>query len=206
MTETATRDAYDAVAALYADTFRHALDDMPLDRALLTAFADLVRGRGPVADLGCGPGRLTAFLHSAGLDASGIDLSPAMIAQARAEHPHLRFAEGTMTALDLPDGGLAGALAYYSIIHMDPADLPRAFAEFHRVLAPGGHLLVAFLASDGPEPEPYDHKVIGAHSWPIDHIAGLSGRTGLTEVARLLRRPDENERLPGGYLLLRKGG
>lgn len=204
MTETATRDAYDSVAVLYADMFRNALDDMPLDRALITAFADLVRGRGPVADLGCGPGRLTAVLHSLGLDASGVDLSPAMIAQARAEHPHLRFAEGTMTALALPDGGLAGVLAYYSIIHLDPADVPKVFAEFHRVLAPGGHLLLAFLSADGDDPEPYDHKVVRAYRWPLGRIADLARQAGLAEVARLLRRPSEDERGPGGYLLLRK--
>ncbi|MFA1547688.1 class I SAM-dependent methyltransferase [Actinomadura chokoriensis] len=204
MTETATRDAYDAVAVLYADTFRDALDDMPLDRALISAFADLVRGRGPVVDIGCGPGRVTAFLHSLGVDAAGIDLSPAMIAQARAEHPHLRFDEGTMTSLALPDGGLAGALAYYSIIHLDPADLPGVFAEFHRVLAPGGHLLVAFQSGDVDEPEAFDHKVIRAHRWPVGRVAAIAERAGLAEVARMLRRRDENERFPAGLLLLRK--
>ncbi|MFB4307115.1 class I SAM-dependent methyltransferase [Actinomadura sp. GTD37] len=204
MTEIATRDGYDAVAVLYADMFRNVLDDLPLDRALLTAFADLVRGRGPVAELGCGPGHVTAFLHSLGLDASGVDLSPAMIAQARADHPDLRFEEGTMTALDLPDGGLAGVLAWYSIIHLEPAEVPRAFAEFHRVLAPGGHLLLGFQSGGGHEPEGFDHKVVRAYRWPIDSVADLGRRAGLTEVARLLRSPTEIERFPAGHLLLRK--
>ncbi|MEV4672829.1 MULTISPECIES: class I SAM-dependent DNA methyltransferase [Actinomadura] len=204
MTETDTRTAYDAVATLYADMFSDSLAGLPLDRAMLTAFADLVRGQGPVAELGCGPGHVTAFLHSLGLDASGVDLSPAMIARARADHPHLGFTEGTMTALDLPDGGLAGALAWYSIIHLEPAEVARAFAEFHRVLAPGGHLLLGFQSGGGHEPEAFDHKVVRAYRWPVDAVADLGRRAGLTEVARMLRTPTEIERFPAGSLLLRK--
>ncbi|GAA1808396.1 class I SAM-dependent methyltransferase [Actinomadura chokoriensis] len=204
MTESATRAAYDAVAVLYADLFRTYLDDLPLDRSMIAAFADLVRGRGPVADVGCGPGQITAFLHSLGVDASGVDLSPAMLAQARADHPHLSFAEGTMKALDLPDASLAGVVAWYSTIHLEPAELPEAFAEFHRVLAPGGHLLLAFQSTDGDAPEPFDHKVVRAYRRPVEYLAGTARRTGLAEVARLLRRPNENERSPAGHLLLRK--
>jgi len=204
MTESATRAAYNAVAVLYADLFRTYLDDLPIDRSLIVAFADLVRDRGPVVDVGCGPGQITGFLHSLGVDASGIDLSPAMLAQARADHPDLNFTEGTMKALDIPDASLAGVLAWYSTIHLEPAELPEVFAEFHRVLAPGGHLLLAFQSTDGDVPDPFDHKVVRAHRWPIDHLAGIARRTGLTEVARLMRRPNENEHSPAGHLLLRK--
>lgn len=203
MTETATRTAYDAVAVLYADTFRNVLDGLPLDRSLLTAFAELVRP-GPVADLGCGPGHLTAFLHGLGVDVSGIDLSPAMIAQARADHPHLRFAEGSMRSLDLPDAALAGVLAWYSIIHMAPPELPAVFTELHRVLAPGGHLFLAFQSSGEGGPEAFDHKVALAYRWPVDDIAALTREAGFTEVARFLRRPSEIERFPAGNLIVRK--
>jgi hypothetical protein len=68
----ATRAAYDAVAA-YAEWVSNDLTAKPLDRALLGVFAELGHGAGagPVADLGCGPGRLTAHLHSLGLSAFG---------------------------------------------------------------------------------------------------------------------------------------
>ena len=80
-----TRAAYDAVAVEYAERFRSELEARPLERAMLAAFAELVRGAGAgaVADLGCGPGRVTAYLHSLGLAAYGVDLSPQMIALAR---------------------------------------------------------------------------------------------------------------------------
>ncbi|TDC66728.1 class I SAM-dependent methyltransferase [Actinomadura sp. GC306] len=205
MTEPAIRAGYDAVAALYADMFRDVLDDLPLDRALLAAFAELVRGGGaPVADLGCGPGHVTAHLASLGLPAFGVDLSPEMVALARADHPGLRFAEGTMTALDLPDAGLAGILANYSIIHLDPAEVPVAFAEFHRVLAPGGHVLIAFQTCDGDVPVPFDHKVVRAYRWPPGRLAALLRDAGLPEVARLVREPGEHDRFPAASLLLRK--
>ena len=52
-----------------------------------------------MADLGCGPGHLSAHLSSLGLAAFGVDLSPAMIELARAAHPELRFEVGSMDAL-----------------------------------------------------------------------------------------------------------
>ena len=49
---------------------------------------------GPVADVGCGPGHVTAHLNKLGVDAFGIDLSPAMLDLARRDHPGLRFEVG----------------------------------------------------------------------------------------------------------------
>ena len=105
-----TRVAYDTVAVDYAELLRDELAAKPLDRALLGAFAELVQaaGNAPVADLGCGPGRVTAHLRALGLDAFGVDLSPAMIAVARRTYPDLTFREGSMAALDLADGVLGG--------------------------------------------------------------------------------------------------
>jgi SAM-dependent methyltransferase len=205
-----TRAAYDAVAVAYAERFRAELERLPLDRALLAAFAELVQAAGaaPVADLGCGPGRVTAHLQSLGLTTFGVDLSPAMVALARQAHPGLRFDEGSMTALDLTDGVLGGILSWYSIIHTPPEQLPVVFAEFHRVLAPGGSLLLAFFAGDDPTQlaQAFDHKVSLAYRWSPDRVAELLSQAGLVEFARLLREPDETERFQRGHLLARKPG
>ena len=148
---TTTRAAYDTVAADYADLLRDQLAGAPLDRAMLGAFAELVQAEdagAAVADLGCGPGRVTAHLDSLGLSAFGVDLSPGMVEVARRTYPGLRFDVGSLAALDLADAGLGGIVAWYSIIHTPPELLPEVFAEFDRVLAPGGHLLLAFQAGD----------------------------------------------------------
>ncbi|GAA3761910.1 SAM-dependent methyltransferase [Spinactinospora alkalitolerans] len=207
-----TRTFYDAVAADYADHFRDELAAKPLDRAVLAGFAELVRdaGAGPVADLGCGPGRVTAHLHALGLSAFGVDLSPRMVALARRAHPDLRFDEGSMTALDLPDGALGGIAAWYSIIHTPQEHLPEVFAEFDRVLAPGGHLLLAFQVGDEPLhlARPFGHAVsLDFHRRRPDRVAELLRRAGLDVRARLLREPDEGEgveRTQQAYLLARK--
>ncbi|GDY53378.1 hypothetical protein SVIO_040010 [Streptomyces violaceusniger] len=135
----AVRESYDTVAADYAASVKAPAELDPLSRAMLAAFAELVRatGRGPVADVGCGPGKVTAHLTELGLSAFGIDVSPKMIELAREAHPNLRFAVGSMTALEIGDHDLGGILAYYSTHHTPPELLPVVFAEFHRTLAPG---------------------------------------------------------------------
>ncbi|HEX4061201.1 MAG TPA: class I SAM-dependent methyltransferase [Streptosporangiaceae bacterium] len=145
-----TRDSYDAMATDHSDLVSEGLDDRPLDRALFGAFAELVRagGNGPVADVGCGSGRVTILLSRLGLNAFGIDLSPQMLALARRSYPQLPFAEGSMLALGLPAETLGGLLAYYSIIHIPWGRRPQLFAEFHRVLAPGGLLMLVFQIGD----------------------------------------------------------
>jgi SAM-dependent methyltransferase len=201
-----TRAAYDAVASLYAELFSNVLEVLPMERALLAAFAELVQARnaGPVADIGCGPGHVTAHVHALGPATFGIDLSSAMIALARQAHPDLRFDVGSMSALDLADGVLGGILALYSVIHTQPRHLPVVFTEFHRVLAPGGHLLLGFFAGDDPLPQEFDHKVTLAYRWSPDSLADLLRQAGFVEVARLLREPREGERFQQAHLLVRK--
>jgi SAM-dependent methyltransferase len=146
-----TRASYDTVADSYADLTRHLLDETPEVHAVLAVFADIVRdqGGGTVADVGCGPGRITAELRQLGLAAFGIDLSPGMIEVARREHPGLRFDVGSMPGLALADASLAGLVAWYSLIHVPDDEIGPALADFHRVLRPGGPLLIGFHAGDG---------------------------------------------------------
>ncbi|UQI46588.1 class I SAM-dependent methyltransferase [Streptomyces sp. HU2014] len=194
----ATREAYDAAAPTYARLFRDTLRDSPLDRAILGVFAEVVRasGNSQVADLGCGPGHITAHLDELGLAAFGVDASPSMIELARQAHPDLRFDVGSMAALDIADGALGGVLSRWSVIHTPPRELPVILAEFHRVLAPGGHLLIGFSASDGPSQptQVFDHTVAPAYRWWPDHLAAMLRESGLGEVARMVREPQPTDR------------
>jgi SAM-dependent methyltransferase len=210
---TATRTFYDAVADDYADQFRENLARMPLERALLTAYAELVGrdggGDGTVADLGCGPGRTTALLASLGLSVFGLDLSEGMLAIARRENPGLRFEQGSMLDLDLADGSLAGVVSWYSSIHTPVDRLPALFAEFHRVLAPGGHLLLAFQAGDVPRrhDNPWGHPVsLDFQRRRPEHMAGLLTGAGFTLVSQTVREADEAlaEPVPQACLIARR--
>ncbi|MFD7909979.1 class I SAM-dependent DNA methyltransferase [Streptomyces sp. NPDC059752] len=217
MTETSylssVRASYDAVAVDYARLLSTELAGKPLDRAMLAAFAEYVRddaggGGRAVADLGCGPGRVTAHLAGLGLRAFGVDLSPAMVAVARRTYPGLRFEVASMAALDVADGVLGGVLAWYSTVHTPPSQLPKLFAEFARVLAPGGHFLIAFKAGDEliRLEHAYGHPVdLDVYRTPPELIADLLGGAGLTEVARLVRGAGPGETSPQGFLLARKG-
>ncbi|MFI6325704.1 class I SAM-dependent DNA methyltransferase [Nonomuraea sp. NPDC050556] len=203
---TRVRDAYDSFAVEYAEFVEGVLEKSPLERAMLVVFAELVRGEGPVADVGCGPGYATAFLRDLGVDAFGMDLSPGMVELARAAYPDLRFEPGSMEAVDVEDGALAGVLARYSIIHTPPEEVPAAFAEFARVLAPGGHLLISFQAHDDGDVEAFDHTVTLAYRWSPDRVAALLREVGLAEVARLVIAADQDPKrgFPQAHLLAAK--
>ncbi|WP_091106962.1 class I SAM-dependent DNA methyltransferase [Geodermatophilus dictyosporus] len=191
-----TRTAYDTVAPDYADLLRDELDRRPLDRALLGVLAEDVhrRGGGPVGDLGCGPGRVAAHLHRLGVDVVGVDLSPAMLRVARRDHPRLPLAVGALAALPLADRVLAGALAWYSLIHTPPALLPGLCAELRRVLADGAPLLLAFQAGDGGEQHlarAYGHDVdLPVFRHDPDVVVGCLARAGLAVRSTTVRAPE----------------
>lgn len=204
----ATRDGYDAIATPYAEAFRE--EFAVVDRALLAAFAETVTAEHPggeVIDVGCGPGRATAHLHRLGVPVRGIDLSPAMVALAAREHPGIAFAVGDMAALDVADGTLAGVVAWYSVVHVPPPELPAVLGEFGRVLRPGGHLLLAFQVGDDALhlDEAFGLRVsLDFRRLRPDAVAALLADAGLAETARLVRAPDPASvaaPVPQGFLL-----
>lgn len=210
---TATRAGYDALAEQYGDLSQAALDAAPLDRALLGAFAEMVGADHPdglVLDVGSGPGTVAAHLARLGLRAHGIDLSPAMVDRARRAHPAVGFAVGEMGALDAADDAAAGLVAWYSLIHVPARRRPQVIDEFHRVLRPGGHLLLAFQVGDDTLhlDEAFGHAVsLDFHRLRVDDVAALLVRSGFDVTARLVRAPDPGgvaARIPQAFLLARK--
>ena len=106
---TLVQTTYDDLAAEYAARLSDELAGKPLDRSpLLDRFAEQVRGVGPACELGCGPGHVARYLHDRGVEVSGVDLSPAMLEQARRLHPGIAFRQADLLALDAEDGAFAG--------------------------------------------------------------------------------------------------
>ncbi|HEY6797802.1 MAG TPA: DUF480 domain-containing protein [Kineosporiaceae bacterium] len=187
------RAAYAAVAADYADRFASELEDLPFERWLLDRVVAEAAGR-PVVDAGCGPGHVTAYLAAAGADASGLDLSPEMIRQARERFPGIRYDVGDLTRLIRPPhaAGWGAVLGWYSLIHLAGSEFPGAVAALARPLAPGGVLLLAGHAG---------RDVLRTTSWlgqevtldvvlhdPRD-VAAAAAAAGLAPIEWYLRGP-----------------
>ncbi|MCX5251099.1 class I SAM-dependent methyltransferase [Streptomyces sp. NBC_00201] len=191
-----TRTSYDTVAVSYAEQVRDAIAGQQYLRMALALFADSVRaaGGGPVADVGCGPGHVTAHLHRLGVDAFGVDLSPGMIDQARRDHPGLRFEVGSMTDPGLPAASVAGLVAWQSLIHVPDGEVPTVFRHFHRALRPGGPLQLLFHVGDGSrlKTEGYGgHPMrVHVHRRRPDRVATWLREAGFEIEAQLLLDPD----------------
>lgn len=100
-----------------------------------------------ILDLGCGTGLLAARIH-AELPArrvTGCDFSPGMLHQASQRTPALPWVQGDALRLPFRDGAFDAAVSTEAF-HWFP-DQPAALGELHRVLAPGGRLLLTLGAA-----------------------------------------------------------
>ncbi len=185
------RDAYASVSHEYIGLFGGACRSQDEDVAFVERH--LTGLRGPVLDLGCGPGQWTAHLHSRGAEVIGVDVVPGFIAHARAAHPGMRYELGSMTDVAVPEGSVAGVLAWYSTIHLPPTELPAVLAGFRRLLRPSGVLVIGFFDSDDVVAA-FDHKVVTAYRWPVGVMSEQLAAAGLVEVQRLQQQPDRPDR------------
>ncbi|HYI21355.1 MAG TPA: methyltransferase domain-containing protein [Candidatus Limnocylindrales bacterium] len=187
-----TRATYDAVAERYAVEIADELDNKPFDREFLDRFADSVRDRGPVVDLGTGPGHVAAYLKQRGVEVSGLDLSPKMVGVALQRNPDIDFVVGSLLELPFATASMGGLVAFYSIVHFDDDQMERALAEMVRVLRPGGLVALTFHIGD---------EVIHGDSWwdapieldfrflPTELVADMMSRSGLSRVSVEERDP-----------------
>jgi hypothetical protein len=125
---------------------------------------------------------------------------PEFIAHARRAYPAARFELGSMSDLGRPAGSVAGALAWYSLIHLHPEQVAGVLATIRWVMAPGAALVVGFF--DGAECEPFDHTVVTAYRWPADELAARLARAGFTKVERQ-HRAQEGGRRPHSAIAAR---
>jgi SAM-dependent methyltransferase len=193
----AVRTSYDRVADNYVAMGMGELAPTPWLRAALSAFAEDVGDLGPVLDVGCGPGTVTAFLSGRGIEVSGVDLSPRMVQHARRLHPGLRFEVASATGLQLSGASLGGVLGWWSLFNLPRNVLPGVFMSFARALVPGGQLLVGTHVGDGEiaRTEAYGGVPVTwtTHLWQPEELMTLLGEAGLEPVAELRLPPPTPE-------------
>lgn len=202
------RAIYDEVAPAYAAALPDLRAEQPLDRALLRVLAEEVQEAGGdrVLDAGCGTGRMLGPLQELGLRAVGIDLSPAMLAEARSAMPGAELHVADLAELPFDDASSDGVVAWYSLIHHDVSSLHDALAELARVTRDDGRLLTAFHAGTGQAPGARAYGT--AHTMPKHlrepvEIAEMLHRTGWATTAAIRREP-VHERHPQGFVMARR--
>lgn len=155
----------------YIDRFR-ALAQAGNDLDGEARFIDAMAARGArILDAGCGPGRVGGYLAAAGHDVVGVDVDPALIAAAEADHPGARWFVGDLAELDLPARGVP-----------EPFDIIVSAGNVMTFLAPStrGQVLArlrSHLSTDG-------RAVIGfgaGRDYPFDRFLDDARAAGLTE-------------------------
>lgn len=198
MTLESISDAYGSRVVEYIDAVGRIEHVAEADLALVTQWATALEGH--VLDVGCGPGQWTHDLMELGVSVEGVDPVPAFIEHARATYPGVRYRAGRSESLGVDDGTLGGVLAWYSLIHTDPARIDEPLAEFARCLRPGGGLAVGFFA--GSELGSFAHAITTAYHWPIDLLASKVEAAGFT-VRHTESRTDRPNRTHGAILAVR---
>jgi SAM-dependent methyltransferase len=200
-----TQPGYDELASAYEEAFPDGFGSA-LERRAVALLADEIAASGltgPVVDVGCGTGHVTAELAASGLDVVGIDPSHGMLEIARRSHPDVRFAAGDARLEGLADNRpLAGLLARFSLIHVPPGDVPAVTRSWASRLQPGARVMVAFQCADDVAPgmEEFDHRVARAWRWHPDAMAQVLASAGIVERWRLVARRDEAHRFDECHL------
>jgi ubiquinone/menaquinone biosynthesis C-methylase UbiE len=141
-------DGYDAWAGSYDQPGNLLIDiEQPIVRGILDQLPV-----GTALDVACGTGRHTSYLAALGHTVIGVDASEQMLAIARVKVPDGEFYVGDLHELPLPDQSVGVLVCSLALEHV--ADLRPAFAEFARVLRPGGHLVTSDSNHDWPIVQP----------------------------------------------------
>lgn len=206
--EEQVRLAYDATADEYADAFRSTEPEQPVELAMVKHFAELLRGQRRVLDAGCGAGRFLPILAGLRCGVEGLDLSPGLIRNARADHPSFASHVGTLTDLPFASASFDGYFSWYSTIHSADPDLQDLLREAHRVLRPGGSILVAFQSGDGVEDlsesyrnRGYDLSLL-RYLRSSERMAHELTTAGFAVAARLERGPVGNREIGNQAVLI----
>ena len=140
-----TRDLWDRAAATFDEEADHGLRDPAVRRAWMALMRTLLpAGPAAILDIGCGTGSLSVVMAGLGHNVSGIDLSPGMIAQARAKAAAagltIQFREMDAGELSLPPGHFDAVVCRHLLWALpEPVEVLRRWAA---LLRPRGRLVL----------------------------------------------------------------
>ena len=173
--------AFDQIGGRYDEAFPH-------KEGQVAAASWLIGQLGPgarVLDAGCGTGVPTARqLTEAGLDVTGIDISPVMLGLARQNAPLATFTE--MDILDLgPEAGEFDAVvAFFSLLMLSRRDIPAALARFRGILRSRGWLALAMVEADVDDvPIPFLGAPVRVTGYPRDGLRDVVSAAGFGILA-----------------------
>lgn len=126
---------FDVLAPAY-DTLLHGTQEAQS----ATVLDEMGPAPGCVLDLAVGTGTLAGEMAKRAQEVVGVDLSAAMLAQARKKQPNLTLVQANAADLPFPDASFDCVTSVDSLHHFQEHD--RVFAEVRRVLRPGGRWLV----------------------------------------------------------------
>jgi demethylmenaquinone methyltransferase/2-methoxy-6-polyprenyl-1,4-benzoquinol methylase len=180
-----SKDPYATIARIYDPVLQPFMSQMRRETALLC----IGRGLRTVLDIGCGTGRQCIILHRHGVQATGVDTSPAMLEVAQAKSPPgITYICAQATALSLPEHQFDAVIFSFSL-HENPPPIIRAMLrEAHRVLKPQGMLLIADYLAPGCLSQLFAHMAVAVierlagreHSRNYRRFLAGGGVTGLT--------------------------
>ena len=205
---------YDRLAESYAIALGDELEDKPFDRWLLEQLAGNAPGQ--ALDVGCGPGQVAGFLAGLDMEATGLDLSPAMLARAREAYPDLQFVQGSFDLPPMPRGsdprdpGWGLVTAWYAFVHLAGSEIAPTIASMTKVLCRGGYLALALhIGNEVVHPGVVVEVKTDLGFVLHDHrsVVAAAGAAGLVDIEWYLRGPypgeAQTERL---YLTGRRSG
>jgi ubiquinone/menaquinone biosynthesis C-methylase UbiE len=177
-----------------------ALETRALNRRVLEAVEPKPGER--ILEVGCGHGRTLRRLAAAAAPGEVVGVDPSAVMRRVAER-HLRtligsgrvrIEAGEAARIPERDAGFDKAVSVHTLYFWP--DLDAGLRELHRVLRPGGLLLLAFHTSENPETAGLPSSVYGLRSG--DEVAQAMGRAGFGDVS-ITVDPASQVRLARGH-------